>query len=83
MFNFLNLGFDGYRRIAQADLANARMLSRALEGSGYYTVCPDSRRHLSVTNYSLVVRQRYPYSSKCGRPRCHCPTWPGNWKDTR
>jgi len=41
MFNFLNLGFDGYRRIAQADLANARLLSRALEGSGYYTVCLD------------------------------------------
>ena len=38
MFNFLNLGFDGYRRIAQADLANARLLSRALEGTGYYTV---------------------------------------------
>ena len=41
MFNFLNLGFDGYRRIAQADLANARLLSRALEGSGYFTVCLD------------------------------------------
>jgi glutamate decarboxylase len=40
MFNFLNLGFEGYRRIAQADLTNARLLSRALEGSGYYTVCP-------------------------------------------
>jgi len=41
MFNFLNLGFDGYRRIAQADLANARLLSRALEGSGYYTCASD------------------------------------------
>ncbi|KAF8308184.1 glutamate decarboxylase [Clavulina sp. PMI_390] len=41
MFNFLNLGFDGYRRIAQMDLANARMLSRALEGTGYFTVVSD------------------------------------------
>lgn len=38
MFNFLNLGFEGYRTIGQADLANARMLSRALEHTGYYTV---------------------------------------------
>jgi glutamate decarboxylase len=38
MFNFLNLGFEGYRRIALADLQNARLLSRALELSGYYKV---------------------------------------------
>ncbi|KAF7318251.1 Glutamate decarboxylase [Mycena chlorophos] len=37
MFNFLNLGFEGYRRIAIKDLRNARMLSRALEAT-YFTV---------------------------------------------
>ncbi|RDB27542.1 Glutamate decarboxylase [Hypsizygus marmoreus] len=37
MYNFLNLGFEGYRRIAQKDLRNARMLSRALESS-YFKV---------------------------------------------
>ncbi|KAJ6469527.1 pyridoxal phosphate-dependent transferase, partial [Mycena sanguinolenta] len=37
MYNFLNLGFDGYRRIAIKDLRNARMLSRALDTT-YYTV---------------------------------------------
>ncbi|KAF8877197.1 pyridoxal phosphate-dependent transferase [Infundibulicybe gibba] len=31
MFNFLNLGFDGYKKIANKDLRNARLLSRALE----------------------------------------------------
>ena len=31
MYNFLNLGYEGYRRIAIKDLRNARMLSRALE----------------------------------------------------
>ncbi|KAF8328269.1 glutamate decarboxylase [Cantharellus anzutake] len=36
MFNFLNLGFAGYKNIAEADLANARLLSRALEESGWY-----------------------------------------------
>ncbi|TDL19632.1 glutamate decarboxylase, partial [Rickenella mellea] len=37
MFNFLNLGFDGYRKIALKGLKNARLLSRALEGT-YFTV---------------------------------------------
>ena len=40
MYNFLNLGFDGYRRIALKDLRNARMLSRALEATEYFTVRP-------------------------------------------
>lgn len=31
MYNFLNLGWEGYRKIAIKDLRNARMLSRALE----------------------------------------------------
>lgn len=31
MYNFLNLGWEGYRKIALKDLRNARMLSRALE----------------------------------------------------
>ncbi|KAI0033232.1 glutamate decarboxylase [Vararia minispora EC-137] len=43
-FNFLHLGFKGYRDIALADLANARTLSRALEASKYYTVLSDIHR---------------------------------------
>jgi len=38
MFNFLNLGYEGYKRITWIDMENARILSRALEGTGYYTV---------------------------------------------
>ena len=34
----INLGFAGYRRIMQNNLSKARLISRALEGSGYY-VC--------------------------------------------
>jgi len=37
MFNFLNLGFEGYKRIASKDLRNARVLSRALENT-YFKV---------------------------------------------
>ena len=43
-FNFLHLGFEGYRAIGLDDLKNARMLSRALEKSGYYTVLSDIHR---------------------------------------
>jgi len=43
-FNFLHLGFEGYRAIGLDDLKNARMLSRALEKSGYYTVLSDVHR---------------------------------------
>ncbi|WOO78663.1 Glutamate decarboxylase [Vanrija pseudolonga] len=38
MFNFLNLGFEGYRRVNLNDLAKARILSRALEGTGYFSI---------------------------------------------
>ncbi|KZV98618.1 glutamate decarboxylase [Exidia glandulosa HHB12029] len=38
MFNFLNLGYQGYRDVAIKDLRNARLLSRALENTGYYKV---------------------------------------------
>ncbi|KAB5589249.1 Glutamate decarboxylase [Ceratobasidium theobromae] len=48
-FNFLNLGFDGYRRIAQNDLRNSRLLSRALERSGYYTCLSNIHKPLGTT----------------------------------
>lgn len=48
-FNFLNLGFEGYRRIALADLRNARVLSRALELSGYFTCLSNIHRPLGTT----------------------------------
>ncbi|KAJ7134982.1 glutamate decarboxylase [Mycena crocata] len=43
-FNFVSLGFEGYRGIALDDLKNARLLSRALENSKYYTVLSDIHR---------------------------------------
>ncbi|KAF8621774.1 hypothetical protein AX15_007510 [Amanita polypyramis BW_CC] len=46
MFNFLNLGFDGYKNVALKDLRNARLLSRALENS-YFTVFSDIHRPIS------------------------------------
>jgi glutamate decarboxylase len=43
-FNLIHLGFEGYRGIALDDLKNARLLSRALEKSGYYHVLSDIHR---------------------------------------
>ncbi|KIJ17330.1 glutamate decarboxylase [Paxillus involutus ATCC 200175] len=46
-FNFLHLGFEGYRAVALDDLKNARLLSRVLEGTGWYTVLSDIHRQKS------------------------------------
>ncbi|KAG1883197.1 pyridoxal phosphate-dependent transferase [Suillus subluteus] len=43
-FNFIHLGFEGYRAVAKDDLENARLLSRALEKSGWYTVLSEIHR---------------------------------------
>jgi glutamate decarboxylase len=43
-FNLIHLGFEGYRAVALDDLRNARLLSRALEKSEYYTVLSDVHR---------------------------------------
>jgi glutamate decarboxylase len=40
MYNFLNLGFEGYKRIATKDLRNARMLSKALENTYFKVILP-------------------------------------------
>lgn len=43
-FNFLHLGFEGYKAVALDDLKNARLLSRALENTGMFTVLSDIHR---------------------------------------
>jgi glutamate decarboxylase len=49
-FNFLNLGFNGYRDIMLENLKNARLFSRALELSGYYEVLSDIHRDASTVS---------------------------------
>ncbi|TFY74864.1 hypothetical protein EWM64_g9146 [Hericium alpestre] len=55
-FNFLHLGFEGYRNVALADLKNARTLSRALEKSGYYTVLSEIHRLMPQEGISGLAR---------------------------
>ncbi|KAI0340621.1 glutamate decarboxylase [Trametopsis cervina] len=43
-FNFVHLGFEGYKAVAHDDMKNARLLSRALENSGLFDVLSDIHR---------------------------------------
>ncbi|WFD36958.1 glutamate decarboxylase [Malassezia cuniculi] len=54
MFNFLNLGRDGYTRTMNANLQNARLLSRALEHSGLFTVISDIHRPVKGKEHPKV-----------------------------
>lgn len=43
-YNLIHLGFSGYRDIMENTLANARLLSRALEATGWYRCVSDIHR---------------------------------------
>jgi len=53
MFNFLNLGMEGYQRIARKDLRNARLLSRALDNT-YFTV---------LSNIHVLAKKKNPLAA--------------------
>ncbi|KAF7295125.1 Glutamate decarboxylase [Mycena indigotica] len=55
-FNFLSLGFEGYRSVALNDLKNARLLSRALENSKYYTVLSDIHRPEPARSMGATIK---------------------------
>ncbi|KAK3310810.1 glutamate decarboxylase [Chaetomium strumarium] len=43
-YNLIHLGFNGYREIMENCLANARILSKSLEATGWYTCLSDIHR---------------------------------------
>ena len=43
-YNLIHLGFDGFRAIMESCLSNARLLSKALEASGWYVCVSDIHR---------------------------------------
>lgn len=53
-FNLIHLGFEGYRAVALDDLKNARLLSRALENCGYYTVLSDIHRAVGAKDHAGI-----------------------------
>ncbi|KAM5539095.1 hypothetical protein V8D89_007318 [Ganoderma adspersum] len=71
-FNFLHLGFEGYRNVALQDLANARLFSRALEKSGLFYVLSDIHRpagsSVSVVQKAIGVDEQNVENYKPGLP---------------
>jgi glutamate decarboxylase len=50
-YNVIHLGFEGYRGIMENALANARLLSKALESSGWYRCVSDIHRPKGQLEY--------------------------------
>ncbi|MCJ1308752.1 hypothetical protein MMC25_002406 [Agyrium rufum] len=50
-FNLIHLGFTGYRAIMENCLQNARLLSKALEASGWYVCVSDIHRKKGVFHF--------------------------------
>ncbi|RXK42659.1 glutamate decarboxylase [Tremella mesenterica] len=57
MFNFINLGFSGYKRIIENDLSKARLICRALENSGYFTVLSNCHRPVDASGTLSAAAQ--------------------------
>ncbi|KAL8387180.1 hypothetical protein RB595_010100 [Gaeumannomyces hyphopodioides] len=67
-YNLIHLGFDGYRNIMESCLANARLLSKSLEATGWYTCVSDIHRPAGDSESLLS-----PTSSKGGNPHVEEP----------
>ncbi|KLU83134.1 glutamate decarboxylase [Magnaporthiopsis poae ATCC 64411] len=63
-YNLTHLGFDGYRNIMESCLANARLLSKSLEATGWYTCVSDIHRPAEKDSKS----QKPPSSSSKPSP---------------
>nr|ALM31961.1 decarboxylase_GME2305 [Daldinia eschscholzii IFB-TL01] len=49
-YNLIHLGFNGYREIMENCLRNARLLSKSLEATGWYTCVSDIHRRSSAAS---------------------------------
>lgn len=74
MFNFINLGIEGYQLIIAADLVKARVLSRALERSGYFTVL--SNIHTPVEPDSIMGKAKHGLKLDDDQPEYYTPGLP-------
>ncbi|CZR51631.1 glutamate decarboxylase 2 [Phialocephala subalpina] len=53
-YNLIHLGFNGYRQIMENCMSNARLLSKSLEATGWYTCCSDIHRKKGVHTFGGV-----------------------------
>lgn len=61
-FNLIHLGFNGFRAIMENCMANARLLSKALESTGWYTCVSDIHRKKGV--FKLENREDVEFSKE-------------------
>lgn len=69
-YNFLHLGFDGYKQLHASSMANARLLSVFLEATGYYTCVSEIHLPADGSKPSDVkhVATAEPLAYKAGLP---------------
>ena len=60
-FNLMHLGFSGYRAVMENALANARLLSRALEKTGWYRCVSDIHRKKGEREYNREQAMNKPW----------------------
>ncbi|KAF4637651.1 hypothetical protein G7Y89_g416 [Cudoniella acicularis] len=53
-YNLIHLGFTGYQQIMENCLSNARLLSKSLEATGWYTCVSDIHRKKGVRSFAGV-----------------------------
>lgn len=58
-FNLIHLGFSGYREIMENCLSNTRLLSEALEKTGWFTCVSEAHRKVSATDASRTAAINY------------------------
>ncbi|EEH33433.1 glutamate decarboxylase [Paracoccidioides lutzii Pb01] len=56
-YNFIRLGFNGYREIMENCLANARLLSKALEKTGWFVCVSDIHRKKGNFNLGQTAEE--------------------------
>lgn len=57
-YNLIHLGFNGYREVMENCLSNARLLSKALEDTGFYTCLSDIHRPEPANSAAGAVAER-------------------------
>ena len=55
-FNLTHLGFNGYREIMENCLANARLLSKSLEATGWFTCLSSIHRRVSTRDLTTKLK---------------------------
>ena len=60
-YNLMHLGFEGFRSVMENSLANARLLSRALERTGWYRCVSDIHRKKGDLEYVREKAMKDPF----------------------